>query len=98
MGKLVLIKPVLSEKAERLSEKRQQYTFIVDRKVNKLEIKKAVEAMYNVNVESVNTAVIPGKIKSRNTKTGIVRGRKPAYKKAFVTLIKGEEIDLYGNI
>lgn len=98
MGKLVLIKPVLTEKAERLSEKRQQYTFIVDRKVNKLEIKKAVEAMYNVNVESVNTAVIPGKIKSRNTKTGIVRGRKPAYKKAFVTLIKGEEIDLYGNI
>ncbi len=98
MGKLVLIKPVLSEKAERLSEKRQQYTFIVDRKVNKLEIKKAVELMYNVNVESVNTAVIPGKIKSRNTKTGIVRGQKPAYKKAFVTLIKGEEIDLYGNI
>lgn len=98
MGKTVLIKPILTEKADTLSGKLNQYTFIVNRKVNKLEIKKAVEDMYNVAVDAVNTAVIPGKVKNRNTKTGVVRGRKPAYKKAIVTLARGEEIDLFGNI
>lgn len=98
MGKIVLVKPILTEKADALSEKLSQYTFIVDRKVNKVEIRKAVEAMYNVAVDSVNTAVIPGKAKNRNTKKGVVRGQKAAYKKAVVTLAKGEEIDLFGNI
>ncbi len=98
MGKIVLVKPILTEKADALSEKLSQYTFIVDRKVNKVEIRKAVEAMYNVAVVSVNTAVIPGKAKNRNTKKGVVRGQKAAYKKAIVTLAKGEEIDLFGNI
>ncbi|MBP8238678.1 MAG: 50S ribosomal protein L23 [Saprospiraceae bacterium] len=98
MGKIVLVKPILTEKADALSEKLSQYTFIVDRKVNKLEIKKAVEAMYNVAVDGVNTTVIPGKAKNRNTKKGVVKGQKPAYKKAIVTLAKGEEIDLFGNI
>jgi len=98
MGKIVLVKPILTEKADALSEKLSQYTFIVDRKVNKLEIKKAVEAMYNVAVDGVNTAVIPGKAKNRNTKKGVVKGQKPAYKKAIITLAKGEEIDLFGNI
>ncbi len=98
MGKIVLVKPILTEKADSLSEKLNQYTFIVDRKVNKLEVKKAVEEMYNVAVDAVNTTVIPGKVKNRNTKTGVVRGRKAAYKKAIVTLAKGEEIDLFGNI
>jgi len=98
MGKTVLIKPILTEKADTLSGKLNQYTFVVNRKVNKLEIKKAVEEMYNVAVDAVNTTVIPGKAKNRNTKTGVVRGRKPAYKKAIVTLARGEEIDLFGNI
>ncbi len=98
MGKIVLVKPILTEKADALSEKLSQYTFIVDRKVNKVEIRKAVEAMYNVAVDSVNTAVIPGKAENRNTKKGVVRGQKAAYKKAIVTLAKGEEIDLFGNI
>lgn len=98
MGKIVLVKPILTEKADALSEKLSQYTFIVDRKVNKIEIRKAVEAMYNVAVDSVNTTVIPGKAKNRNTKKGVVRGQKAAYKKAIVTLAKGEEIDLFGNI
>lgn len=98
MGKIVLVKPTLTEKADALSEKLNQYTFIVDKKSNKVEIRKAVEAMYNVSVEAVNTAVIPGKAKNRNTKNGVVRGRKSSYKKAVVTLAKGEEIDLFGNI
>ena len=94
----VLIRPVLSEKVNKLTEKFNRYTFIVDRKANKLEIKKAVEEFYGIQVEEVNTLVIPSKAKSRNTKSGIVSGRKPAKKKAIVTVAKGETIDLYGNV
>ena len=94
----VLIKPVLSEKVNRLTEKHNRYTFIVNRKANKLEIKKAVEEFYGIQVEDVNTLVMPSKAKSRNTKSGIVSGRKPAKKKAIVTVAEGETIDLYGNI
>ena len=94
----VLIKPILSEKANKQSEKMNRYTFIVDRKANKLEIKKAVESFYGVTVTAVNTTVTPGKNKSRFTKSGVISGRKPAYKKAYVTVAEGETIDLYANI
>ena len=94
----VLIKPILSEKANKQSEKMNRYTFVVDRKANKLEIKKAVEQFYGVQVEDVNTLVMPSKAKSRNTKSGIVSGRKGAKKKAIVTVAEGETIDLYGNV
>jgi large subunit ribosomal protein L23 len=70
----------------------------VDRKANKLEIKKAVEAFYGVTIIDVNTIIVPAKHKTRSTKAGIVEGRKPAYKKALVTLAEGETIDLYSNI
>jgi len=75
-----------------------RYAFIVGRKANKIEIKKAVEQFYGVQVIDVNTAVMPGKAKSRNTKAGVVSGRKPAKKKAYVTVAEGESIDLYGTI
>ena len=94
----VLIKPVLSEKVNRQTEKQNRYTFIVDRKANKLEIKKAVEEFYGIQVKEVNTLVMPSKAKSRNTKAGVVTGRKPAKKKAIVTVAAGETIDLYGNV
>ena len=94
----VLIRPVLSEKVNKLTEKYNRYTFIVNRKANKLEIKKAVEEFYGIQVEDVNTLVMPSKAKSRNTKSGIVSGRKPAKKKAIVTVAEGETIDLYGNV
>jgi large subunit ribosomal protein L23 len=94
----VLIKPVLSEKVNKLTEKFNRYTFIVDRKANKLEIKKAVEEFYGITVENVNTAVMPSKQKQRNTKAGLLIGRKPAKKKAVVTVAQGETIDLYGNV
>ncbi len=93
----VLIRPVLSEKVNKLTEKFNRYTFIVDKKANKLEIKKAVEQFYGIQVEEVNTLVMPSKAKSRNTKSGIISGRKPAKKKAIVSVAKGETIDLYGN-
>ncbi|MEO0874386.1 MAG: 50S ribosomal protein L23 [Bacteroidota bacterium] len=75
-----------------------KYSFVVDRKANKVEIRKAVEDMYGVAVTSVNTAVMPGKAKNRTTKSGILRGRISAYKKAVVTLADGEEIDFFGDI
>ena len=94
----VIIKPILSEKANKLSEKMNRYTFIVDRKANKLEIKKAVEQFYGVQVENVNTSVMPSKLKAKYTKSGFIVGRKPAKKKALVTVAEGETIDLYGTI
>lgn len=94
----VLIKPILTEKANAQQEKLQRYAFKVAKKANKLEIKKAVETFYGVNVKEVNTLVVPGKNKSRFTKAGVISGRKPGYKKAFVTVAEGETIDLYSNI
>jgi large subunit ribosomal protein L23 len=94
----VLIKPLLTEKANLLQEKRRTYSFRVARQANKLEIKKAVEDFYGVNVEDVKTSVVPGKSKSRMTKAGAIKGMKPAYKKAYVTVADGESIDLYANI
>lgn len=94
----VLLKPVLSEKVNQLTEKYNRFTFIVNRKANKLEIKKAVEQFYGVQVENVNTLTMPSKVKQRNTKAGLLVGRKPAKKKAIVTVAKGETIDLYSNI
>jgi large subunit ribosomal protein L23 len=98
MKKQVLIKPIISEKSETLSENLNQYSFVVDQRANKVEIKKAIEDMYSVSVDSINTMVMPAKAKSRNTRSGILRDRKPSYKKAIVTLQDGDMIDLFGDI
>ena len=81
----VLIKPVISEKMTGISEKLHKYGFIVNKKANKIQIKKSVEEMYGVTVESVNTVIYAGKSKSRHTKKGFASGRADAFKKAFVT-------------
>jgi len=94
----ILIKPILTEKANNQQEKLRRYAFKVAKKANKLEIKKAVENFYGVTVTAVNTTVAPAKDRSRFTKTGILKGRKPGYKKAYVTVAEGEAIDLYANI
>lgn len=94
----ILVKPVLTEKANNQQEKLRRYAFKVNRKANKLEIKKAVEEFYGVSVTDVNTVVVPGKNKTRFTKAGFIKGVKPAYKKAYVTVAEGESIDLYSNI
>jgi large subunit ribosomal protein L23 len=93
----IIIKPVISEKAESKSGKLNQYTFIVDKTANKLEIVKAVSKMFpDVTVKSVNTLINPGKFKSRNTKSGLVKGMVSAKKKAIVTLNEGDMLDIYG--
>jgi large subunit ribosomal protein L23 len=94
----VLVKPILTEKANSQQEKLRRYAFKVNRKANKLEIKKAVEDFYGVTVIDVNTSVVPGKNKTRFTKAGYVQGRKPAFKKALITVAVGETIDLYAAI
>ena len=96
--KTVLIKPLITEKSEGLTDNLGQYSFIVDKNANKVEIRKAVERMYSVNVASVNTAIMPGKSKSRNTRSGVIKGRVSSYKKAMITLAEGEEIDFFGDI
>lgn len=97
MAKQILIKPIITEKATKLADKRDTYVFMVNKDVNKIEIKNAIEKLYNVSVDSVNTAVLPGKPKTRNTKTTIVRGVKASYKKAYVTLTPGERINIFGE-
>ncbi|MEX2336699.1 MAG: 50S ribosomal protein L23 [Fulvivirga sp.] len=93
----VLIKPLVTEKVSALNEK-GKYGFVVSRKANKVEIKKAVEKMYGVNVEGVNTMNYLGKSKSRYTKSRVISGRSASYKKAIVTVADGEVIDFYSEI
>jgi large subunit ribosomal protein L23 len=93
----VLKKPLVTEKVSALNEK-GKYGFIVDSDANKVEIKKAVEKQYGVNVEKVNTMNVMGKFKTRYTKAGVLAGRRPNYKKAIVTLAEGEVIDFYSNV
>nr|WP_319571482.1 50S ribosomal protein L23 [uncultured Draconibacterium sp.] len=94
----ILVKPLVTEKMTDQSERFNRYGFVVARNASKPEIKKAVEDLYNVSVESVNTMVYGGKVKSRYTKGGIITGKTAAYKKAIVTLVEGDSIDFYSNI
>lgn len=91
----VLIRPRITEKVNTQMEKLNRYTFVVDKRANKDEIKKAVEEFYGVKVAAVNTSVVPAKNKSRFTKTGFITGRKQGFKKAIVTLVEGDSIDLF---
>lgn len=102
-GKTILKKPLITEKSSKTSEEQGQYTFIVNSQANKVEIKKAIEKMYNVTVESVNTINYAGKPKTRYTKSKVITGHTPNYKKAIITTAKGEDgereiIDFYDNI
>jgi large subunit ribosomal protein L23 len=94
----IIIKPVVTEKMERLSEKLNQYGFIVEKTANRIQVKKAVEEIYGVTVESVNTMRYGGKRKSRYTKAGLIAGKTNSFKKAIVTLKEGEQIDFFSNI
>ena len=95
---IIIKKPVITEKMTAISEKLNKYAFIVDKNANKFQIKDAVERLYDVKVEAVNTMNYDGKKKSRYTKAGVVTGRRPAFKKAVVTLKEGDTIDFFSNI
>ena len=95
----IIIKPLVTEKMTAITDKaNNRFGFIVRPDANKLEIKKEVEALYNVTVVSVNTVRYAGKSKARYTRAGLVSCRTNAYKKAIVTLKEGDAIDFYSNI
>ena len=94
----IIKKPVITEKMTTQSEKLNRFAFVVDRRANKIEIKKAVEEMYDVVVDSVRTMVCIGKKRVRGTKSGMIVGKTSTYKKAIVTLEEGDSIDFYSNI
>ena len=95
----VIIKPFVTDKMTKISEKfSNRYGFIVDKKADKIAIKKAVEELYDVKVVKVNTLIAPAKKRNRYTKAGIISGSVPSYKKAYVTLAEGNSIDFYSNI
>ena len=94
----ILIKPIITEKATTMSELKNVFTFEVDPKANKIEIKNAVEAAYGVSVEKVRTINVRPDRRTRYTKTGIQHGKTNAVKKAMVQLAEGEMIDLYANM
>ena len=95
----IIIKPLVTEKMTAITDKaNNRFGFVVRPEANKLEIKKEIEALYNVTVVDVNTMRYDGKKKSRYTRAGIINGRKSAFKKAIVTLKEGDTIDFYSNI
>jgi large subunit ribosomal protein L23 len=94
----ILLKPILTEKFSKQAEPLNVYGFIVERSANKIQIKKAIEEMYGITVDSVNTMRYKGKSKSRFTKKGYINGRTNHFKKAIITVKKGEKIDFYSSI
>jgi large subunit ribosomal protein L23 len=94
----ILIKPIVTEKMTAQGEDFNRYGFVVDKSANKLQIKLAVEELYDVKVSEVNTMNYTGKRKQRYTKSGVTIGKSASYKKAVVTLAEGEVIDFYSNI
>ena len=94
----ILIKPIITEKATLDSELRNCFSFLVNTKANKVEIKKAVETVYGVSVDKVRTINVRPDRKTKYTKTGLQHGKTNAAKKAIVQLAEGETIDLYANI
>ncbi len=94
----ILIAPILTEKSTRLSEEGRHYAFRVLQTANKIEIRQAIVARYpEIDIKEVRTMIVRGKRRRQMTKRGLVKGQRPSYKKAIVTLNSGE-IDLYGDI
>lgn len=90
----VIVRPVITEKTSKMGEAQNAYVFVVSRAANKIEIRRAVEDMFDVKVNDVRTMVYRGK----NRRLGRHVGRKPSYKKAVVKLAEGEYIDLHEGV
>lgn len=94
----IIIRPIVTEKMTAQGEKENRYGFVVARESNKVQIKQAVEQEYKVTVTGVRTMITHGKRRTRFTKSLVLRGRSSATKKAIVTVMAGETIDLYSSI
>lgn len=98
MSRDILVKPLVTEKTAKLTEKQNKFSFVVNKKSNKIEIKKAIEAMYGVTVTDVNTVIMPTKKRSRLTKRGVIEGKTRSVKKAYITIADNDTIDFYAEI
>jgi large subunit ribosomal protein L23 len=93
----IIIKPIVTEKVTKDGEIFNRFGFVVDKKANKVQIKKAVEAAYGVTVVEVNTMNVRPDRSTKYTKSGMITGKTSAYKKAIVQVKEGESIDFYNN-
>ena len=94
----IQIIPIVSEKANALSEKNNRFSFKVSPEANKYQIRDLIEELYDVKVVEIKTMNYDGKKKQRYTRTGIQRGKTAAFKKAIVTLAEGQTMDFYSNL
>ena len=94
----IIIKPIITEKITKQSEVSNRFGFVVDKKANKIQIKKAVEAAYGITVVNVNTMNVRPDRSTKYTKSGLISAKTNAYKKAIVQVKEGESIDFYNNI
>lgn len=90
----LLKRPLMTEKVVRMTEVLNTYTFEVPCDANKVEIKRAVETIFEVEVNDVRTINVRGKVK----RLGRYMGRRPSWKKALVTLKQGQSLELYENV
>ena len=93
----LIIKPIISEKANYLTDLRGAYSFLVNPKANKIQVKKAIEVLYGVKVSDVRTMIYAPKVSSKNTKKGLQIGKTNKLKKAIVSLAEGEVIDIFAT-
>jgi large subunit ribosomal protein L23 len=91
----IIIKPIISEKANYLTDLRGAYSFLVNPKANKIQVKKAIEVLYGVKVADVRTMIYAPKVSSKHTKKGLQVGKTSKLKKAIVSLAEGEVIDIF---
>ena len=95
--RIILVKPLYTEKIARLQDKQNKYAFEVARNANKIEIRKAVEKNFEVKVSSIRTMLMPGKMRQQMTRAGRFHGRRPEWKKAIITLAEGHKLELFEN-
>jgi len=94
----MIVRPLYTEKIARLGESENKYAFQVANWANKIEIKREIEKKFNVHVENVNTINQRGKIRQQMTRAGRFYGRRPDWKKAIITVAKGDKIELFENV
>ncbi len=94
----VLKRPLITEKYSALTDKYNQYGFIVEKRASKEEIRKEIELLYDVRVSEIRTMVYAGKSITRYSKKNFIHGKKNGFKKAIVKLNEGDQIDFYSNI
>ena len=94
----ILIRPLVTEKMTDLMERENKYGFIVDYNTNKIEIAKAIEKKFNIEVVSVNTIRYKGKTKTQFTKRGRFTGKTPRFKKAIISVKEGQTLDLFEDV